>query len=82
MDSSLSEPCSDTSPMPSTAITAASRLNAVGRLRARTHHANGTITQYVAVRNAFLPGVVLSSPMVCTQNARKHSTPKTSPFIR
>ena len=70
MDSSESEPESDTSPIPPTAMTEATRLNAVGRLRAMAHQANGTMTQYVAVRKAFLPGVVWSSPMVCTQNAR------------
>ena len=69
-------------PMPATATTAAIRLNAVGRLRATTHQANGTMTQYVAVRKAFLPGVVLSSPTVCTQKAKKHIAPSTRPFIR
>ena len=35
----------DTSQMPATASTAAPTLNTVGRLRATTHHRNGTMTQ-------------------------------------
>ena len=54
-------------------------LNTVGRLWATIHHKKGTITQYVAVRNALMPGVVCSKPTVCVQNARKSAKPSTVP---
>ena len=48
----------ETSQMPTTAMHAAPTLHREGCLRATTHHAKGTMTQYVAVRNALMPGVV------------------------
>ena len=44
-----------------------------------SHQANGTSTQYVAVRNALMPGVVCLSPTVCSQKAVKSSTPRMNP---
>ena len=69
----------DTSQIPTKASTAAPMLNTVGRLWATIHHKKGTITQYVAVRNALMPGVVCSKPTVCVQNARKSARPSTVP---
>ena len=69
-------PCTDTSQMPTSASTAAPMLNTVGRRCATIHHRKGTITQYVAVKNALMPGVVCSRPMVCVQNAMKSAKPK------
>ena len=69
----------DTSQIPTKASTAAPILNTVGRLWATIHHKKGTITQYVAVRNALMPGVVCSKPTVCVQNARKSARPSTVP---
>ena len=79
MESVSPDELTDTSQMPHTATTAATILNAVGRLRAMSHQANGTSTQYVAVRNALMPGVVYLSPTVCSQKAVKSSTPRMNP---
>ena len=58
---------------------AAPILKKEGRLRIRTHQANGTTTQYVAVRNALMPGVVCCRPTVCARNAEKSNTASTMP---
>ena len=71
--------CTDTSQMPTSASTAAPMLNTVGRRCATIHHRKGTITQYVAVKNALMPGVVCSRPMVCVQNAMKSAKPSAAP---
>ena len=53
-----SELLTETSQMPTRASRAVVTLMSVGRRRATIHQMNGTITQYVAVRNALMPGVV------------------------
>ena len=54
----------ETMPMPTTQITAARIFHLSGRLRAMTQYKKGTMTQYTAVRKAFLPEVVRSRPKV------------------
>ena len=73
-------PPPDTSQMPATASTAAPMLKTVGRLCAMAHHKKGTMTQYVAVRKALMPGVVCCRPMVCVRNAEKSNTPSRTPM--
>ncbi len=53
-----------TIPMPAMQIKAARMFHLSGRRPAMSQYKKGTMTQYTAVRNAFLPEVVRSRPKV------------------
>ncbi len=72
---------SDTRPMPAMHTNAAIILKISGLRRDTIQNKNGTMTQYMAVKNAFLPGVVVSIPAVWSEKARKRKTPITAPDI-
>ena len=57
----------DTSPTPATQSTAAMMLYRSGLIFTTAHVRKGTSTQYTAVKNAFLEGVVRARPKVCTE---------------
>lgn len=79
MENDSPEVLTATNHMPITATTAAPTLHNDGRLCAIAHQANGTITQYVAVRKALIPGVVCCSPTVWAKNAEKSKKARTAP---
>ena len=57
----------DTSPTPVTHSRAAAMLYRSGRSFTTAQVRKGTITQYTAVKKAFLEGVVRARPKVCTE---------------
>ena len=66
-------------PTPVRHRSAATTLLAPGRLRRNAQFKNGTITQYVAVRNALRPGVVPARPTFWMMNAMASGRPITTP---
>ena len=73
---------SESRPTPRMANAAATRLVPPGRRLATAQLMKGTMTQYVAVRKAFLPGVMVVSPMFWMRKAVPESTPRTEPARR
>ena len=67
-------------PTPPMQSSAATMLKMVGRLRSMAQYRNGTMTQYVPVRNALRPGVVSVRPTFCTQKAKNATMPSTHPY--